>query len=87
MCSNDIGSYILNDVLKEIAHAGIFKGIGKKRTQELTLKILEVGRNYNCSDTEILDGIAQECGICNFCLCKSDDINEEGLCAKCRQDK
>ena len=33
MC-NHIGSYILNDVLKEIAHAGIIKEIGKKRTQE-----------------------------------------------------
>ena len=87
MCNNDIGSYILNDVLKEMANFGVFKEIGKKRTQELTLKILEVGRNYNCSEEEILDEIAQECGICNFCLAKSDDINEDGLCVKCRQDK
>lgn len=86
MC-NHIGSYILNDVLKEIYDAGIFKEIGKKRTQELTLKIMDVGRKYNCNEGEILDGIAQECGVCSFCSSVSDDINEEGLCAKCRQDK
>lgn len=86
MC-NHIGSYILNDVLKEMANAGIFKEIGKKRTQELTLKIMDVGRNYNCSEEEILDEMAQKCGICSFCLSASDDINEEGLCAKCRQGK
>ena len=86
MC-NHIGSYIINDVLKEIAHAGVFKEIGKKRTQELTLKILEVGRNYNCGEEEILDGIAKECGVCSFCSSISNDINEEGLCPKCRQGK
>lgn len=86
MC-NHIGSYIVNDVLKEMVNAGIFKAIGKKRTQELTLKILDVGRNYNCSEEEILNGIAKECGVCSFCFCVSDDINEEGLCSKCRHNK
>ncbi len=86
MC-NHIGSYIVNDVLKEMVNAGIFKAIGKKRTQELTLKILEVGRNYDCNDTEILNEVAKDCGVCSFCSSANDDINEEGLCAKCRQDK
>ncbi|WP_252225769.1 hypothetical protein [Clostridium sp. ZBS2] len=86
MC-NHIGSYILNDVLKAVNESGIFKEIGKERTQELTLRIFEVGRNYDCNDTEILDGIAQECGVCSFCPSASDDINAEGICTKCRQDK
>lgn len=86
MC-NHIGSYILNDVLKAINDAGIFKEIGKERTQEFTLKILEVGKNYDCNLGEILNEVAQECGVCNFCSSASDDINVEGLCPNCRQDK
>ena len=87
MC-NHIGSFILNDTLKAISDFGVFKEIGKKRTQELTLKILEVGRNYDCNETEMLDGgVAQECGICSFCSSISDDIDEDGLCSKCRQYK
>ena len=86
MC-NHIGSYIVNDVLKEMVNAGIFKTIGKKRTQELTLKILDVGRNYDCNLGEMLDGISEECGICSFCSSISDDIDENGLCPKCRQYK
>ena len=82
MC-NHIGSYIINDVLKAILDAGL----GKEKMQEVTLKILEVGRNYDCSEEEILNGIAQECGVCNFCSSASDDINVEGLCPNCRQDK
>lgn len=84
MC-NHIGSFILNDTLKAISDFGVFKKIGKKRTQELTLKILDVGRNYNCSEEETLDGIAKECGVCSFCFSVSDDIDENGLCSKCRQ--
>ncbi|MEQ3339914.1 hypothetical protein [Clostridium butyricum] len=83
MC-NHIGSYILNDVLKAVNESGIFKEIGRKRTQELTLKILEVGRNYDCNDTEILDGIAQECGVCSFCSSASEYIDNNGLCSNCR---
>lgn len=86
MC-NHIGSYILNDLLKVINDAGIFKGIGRKRTQELTLKILDVGRNYDCNLGEMLDGISQECGVCSFCSSISDDIDENGLCSKCRHNK
>ena len=82
MC-NHIGSYILNDILKAIIDAGI----GKEKTQEVTLKILEVGRNYNCSDTEILDGVAKDCGVCSFYSSANNDINAEGLCPNCRQDK
>ncbi|UZT06165.1 hypothetical protein ONV75_16420 [Clostridium sp. LQ25] len=86
MC-NHIGSYILNDVLKEISNAGIFKEMGREKTQELTLKILEVGRNYDCNDTEILNEVAKDCGICNFCSSVSEDIDNNGLCVKYRQGK
>jgi recombinational DNA repair protein RecR len=82
MC-NHIGSYIINDVLKAIIDAGI----GKEKMQEVTLKILEVGKNYDCNDTEILNEVAKDCGICNFCSSVSEDIDNNGLCVKCRQDK
>lgn len=46
-----------------------------------------MGKNYDCNDTEILNEVAKDCGICSFCSSANDDINEEGLCAKCRKDK
>lgn len=82
--SNHSGSYMLNSVLETANDMGILKKIGKKKTQEFILEVLDIARHYDCNPGEILEGIGQECGVCSCCSSASDDIDEEGLCPKCR---
>ncbi|AIY78794.1 hypothetical protein U728_1627 [Clostridium botulinum 202F] len=49
------------------------------------MKMIKIGRDYDCNNGEILDEIAEELGICYCCLKETDDI-EEGLCKECREN-
>jgi hypothetical protein len=75
---------MLNEVLCTAKEMGIFIAIGKEKTQEFALKLIEIGKDYDCNDGEILEDIGEELGICYCCLNKSDDISCSGLCKKCR---
>lgn len=81
--SNHSGSYMLNDVLCVAKEMGILEAIGNEKTKEFVLRLLRIGRNYDCNDGEILDEL-EEFGICYGCLRDVGVDNlESGLCPKC----
>ena len=83
--SNHSGSYLLNSVLYVTEEMGIFDILGKDRSREFVLKLIKIGRRYDCNNGEILDTIGEELGICSYCLGESNDF-EDGLCMKCRKE-
>ena len=62
--SNHSGSYMLNDVLKELNNEGVFKYLGEQKTQDLTIKFLKIASQYDCNPGEILEDLGSELGIC-----------------------
>jgi len=82
--SNHSGSYMLNDVLDTAKDMGIFEAIGKEKTREFVLKMIEIGEKNDCNDGEILEGIGEELGMCYCCLKETNDM-EHGLCRECRE--
>jgi len=83
--SNHSGSYMLNEVLRKAKEMGVLEQIGKEKTIEFTLALVEIGGSYDCNDGEILDGISEELGICYYCMKPSDDL-KHGLCKDCRDN-
>lgn len=84
LMSNHSGSFMLNEVICTAKDMGIFDAIGKEKAQEFALKLIEIGKDYDCNDGEILEEIGQELDICYCCLKKADYIDYGGLCKKCR---
>ncbi|NNU78145.1 hypothetical protein [Clostridium estertheticum] len=82
--SNHIGSYMLNEILYILSEMGISETIGKQRTRKFALKLVRIGKRYDCNNNEILDSIGEEIGICYLCLKETEDI-EDGLCQTCRK--
>lgn len=74
---------MLNEVLYIAKDMGIFEAVGKEKTREFAMKLVKIGRDYDCNDGEVLEDIGEELGICYCCLKETDDI-EDGRCKECR---
>ena len=81
--SNHSGSYMLNDVLNILDKESIFEHLGRERTQNLALKILDLSFDYDCNPGEILEGIGDRVGVCYMCRNRSDEFIGN-VCKKCR---
>ena len=81
--SNHSGSYMLNSVLTIAKDMGILEKIGEEKSYDFTLKLIELGRHYDCNTGEILEDIGYDLSICYYCLKKSKNL-KHGLCEKCR---
>ena len=62
---------------------GVFKLLGTEQTQRLVVDIIRLSDQYDCNSGEILDGLAQVVGVCEWCAKAKTDL-EEGHCAECR---
>lgn len=65
--SNHSGSYMLNEVLQLLEKEAAFKFWGRTRTQEIALKIVQIGHDYSCGSGEILEDIGARIGLCYAC--------------------
>ena len=74
---------MLNDVLVIAEEYDLFKFLGKDKTKDFVLKIVQVGNEYDCNPGEILEEIGRRVGICYYCLQQKENIDEDGLCADC----
>lgn len=82
--SNHSGSYMLNEVLCTAKDMGIFEAIGEEKARKFALALIEIGEDYDCNNGEIFEDIGKELGLCYCCLSEAEDINDNGLCKKCR---
>lgn len=80
--SNHSGSYMLNEVLQLLEKEAVFDFWGKAKTQEVALKIVQIGYDYGCGSGEILEEIGDRIGLC-YCCCKRADKMHDGLCKTC----
>lgn len=81
--SNHAGSYMLNDVLGMLHRAQVFDMLGREKSQQLLVEIVERAcRYYDCNSGEILENYGAMFGLCASCL-KQAEIFEFGLCKSC----
>ena len=59
---------MLNDVLNILDKESIFEHLGRERTQNLALKILDLSFDHDCNPGEILEGIGDRVGVCIFAI-------------------
>lgn len=63
--SNHDGGYLLNSVLELLDEREVFDWLGKDKTQQLVLEIVNLACNHHdCNSGEILEGLGQAIGIC-----------------------
>ena len=79
--SNHGGRYMLNHVLNILDKESIFEHLGRERTQNLALKILDLSFDYDCSPGEILEGIGDRVSVCYMCRNRSDEFIDN-VCKK-----
>jgi hypothetical protein len=80
--SNHSGSYMLNSVLCVTEEMGILETIGREKSQQFAIKLINIGNRHDCNSGEILEDIGGRLGICYCCLEKTDDL-ENGICKEC----
>lgn len=81
--SNHGGSNMSNEVLLLLEEYGFFKHIGAGRISEFVKSIVDIGNNYDCNNSEILEEIGEKIGICYLCLESAKNF-EHGICKKCK---
>ena len=81
--SNHAGSYMLNRVLQILDKELIFGQIsGGGNAQDIVLEILDLSFDYDCNLGEILEGIGERLGVCNFCRRRKGEFTGE-ICRDC----
>ena len=80
--SNHSGSYMLNEVLQLLEKEAAFNFWGRTKTQEIALKIVQIGHDYGCGSGEILEDIGARIGLCYACRKQADKLHN-GLCKAC----
>ena len=83
--SNHVGGYILNHVLRTLDEESLFEYLGRERTQNITLNVLRLSREYDCNPGEVLEGIGQRTGVCYLCERAADDFVGD-LCKECHEE-
>ncbi len=98
--SNHDGSYMLNEVLQYLEDSRssplgkAFKKMSTVNRTHFFNDILNIGRNYDCNDGEIMSFIGYQYGFC-YCCCEykeplkveedlSDEDEEDYICNECK---
>lgn len=84
--SNHSGGYLLNYALHRLVENGLVERLGKEKTQQIVLDILEFAtRKYDCNDYEILNELGAPLGICRYCWQPVTETKED-ICLPCRKE-
>jgi hypothetical protein len=84
--ANHDGGRMLNHVISLLRRDGVFKHLGRSRSQQLVSEIVRwADHEHDCLAYEILEGHAAALGLCSDCLEPAKGLVEE-LCRKCRAE-
>ena len=83
--SNHSGSYLVNNVLKKLESDSVFEALGRERTQQLVIDIVQITLDWDCNKYEVLEDIGLRLGICDACLKPQTDLTDR-TCASCKEE-
>jgi hypothetical protein len=84
--ANHSGSYMLNEVFRRLHQTGFVDFLGKQRSQEFVLDIVNWAcRKYDCHEGEILAELGATFGVCAYCLQPAQKIIDD-WCLICRAE-
>lgn len=84
--SNHTGGYLLNYALHRFAENGLVERLGKRKVQAIVLDVINFAtRQYDCNESEILDELGAQLGLCYYCLQPVTEL-KDNLCLRCRQE-
>ncbi len=82
--SNHTGSYILNEILREVIGLDMLAALSDQQVERLIRKIWELCWKYDCNWGEIIDeSLAGHLGVCRSCGDRGMELNKDGYCAEC----